>query len=580
MKKIIKTRMQQFTNPELRMGANYVEGSGTYFRLWAPKTKKASLIINDERAIPLQPETGGYHTGVVPDAEPGDRYNFLLHDHGRRIPDPASRFQPEDIFGPSEIVDSSYAWTDQDWSGVDFDEWIIYEIHAGTYSSSHDFDGIIKDLPRLKKLGINAIEIMPVCQFPGTRNWGYDGVFAHAVQHSYGGPEKLKQLVNACHREGIAVVLDVVYNHVGPEGNVLPDCGPYFQDNYKLPWGKPINYDAADNDHVRRYFLQAIWQWLTEFHFDGLRFDAVQMIFDNSAEPFLEEVFFLKREAEKQMGRKLVLIAESDANDSRILTRSDRGGFDAQWADDFHHALHATLTGEQKGYYADYGGLAQLAHIYRQGVLFQGQYSPYRKRRHGRSYEGIRKNRLIVEVENHDQIGNRLHADRLETNISADKMKLAAAAVLLSPFTPLLFMGQEWGCRTPFHYFINYHDQRLIDSSREGRKQEWKDFGWAGEPRDPEDEKTFYLSVLPDDKQKCCADHEDMYRYHKTLIALSKRIRKYTDMKVDFDSEKEVIVLTYALEGEEIRVVLNFSSEAQDQDIPPFSAKVFERGVP
>jgi maltooligosyltrehalose trehalohydrolase len=551
-----------FKNPRDRLGAAWVEGEGVHVRLWAPKTKAASVVWGQGPRMPLHRDDDGYHTGVFPDAKPGSAYQFYLHDAGRLIPDPASRFQPEDVFGASAVVTDDYPWTDSGWQGVPFDQWVIYEVHVGTFSESHDFRGVIDDLPRLKSLGVNVIELMPVAQFPGSRNWGYDGVFPHAVQHSYGGPAGLKKLVDSCHAAGIAIILDVVYNHLGPEGNVLPLCGPYVEESFSLPWGQAINFAGKDSVHVRRYFLQNVWQWLTEYHLDGLRLDAIQSIYDPSATPFLEEVIRLGKKAEDAVGRPLVLIAESDANDARILGDEKTPGFAAHWADDYHHALHATLTGEDKGYYSDYGGIEQLAHILRRGVLFEGQYSPYRKRRHGRSYEGIARNRLVVELQNHDQIGNREHAERIAALIGIDRARLGAAAVLLSPFTPLIFMGEEWGATVPFHYFLSFHDQAMTEKIHKNRPKEWEDFGWQTRGADPGAIDTFEKSVLRG-KAEACRQNEETVAWYRGLIALSKRIRRHERMEVAVDEGKSLIVIDYALAHENLQVVLSFSDVAQ-----------------
>jgi maltooligosyltrehalose trehalohydrolase len=565
MDKVTETYVRQFTDPARRLGATYEPGKGTHIRVWAPKAKDVTIEWEGKAPAPLKKD-GDYFTGLFPDAHPGDRYRFRL-DGGAQLADPASRYQPEDTLGASAVVAQDFNWTDQAWRGVPYSKWVIYELHTGTYSPTHDFDGIRADLPRLKKLGVNAIEIMPVSQFSGARNWGYDGVFPHAVQDSYGGPEKLKALVDACHAHGIAVILDVVYNHLGPEGNVLPQFGPYTQDKYHTPWGEAINFDGRGSDDVRRYFLQSAWQWLTEFHIDGLRLDAVHAIFDTSPVPFLEDLSRMKDAAEKLRGQKLALIAETDANDSRLLKPVDKNGLgmDTHWADDLHHALHATLTGEHDGYYADYGGLKQLARIYERGVAFEDDYSPFRRRRHGRSYDGIDPKRLVVESQNHDQIGNRLRGDRLIAQAGFEKAKLAAAAILLSPFTPLLFMGEELATDKPFTYFVSHHGHDLIEAVRKGRAAEWKDFAWQETPPDPAGQDTFDSCVL-DTKAKRGSEQAAMQAYYKQLIALSKRFRAAGKPSVALDEAAKRITLTYKTRGKTMTAVLSFNEAASAYD--------------
>ena len=559
----ITNYIELFSDPAQRVGATYVEGEGTYIRLWAPKVKQVRIEWLGKAPVALKAADRGYFTGLFPDAKPGDRYWF--HADDRRIADPASRFQPEDTDGPSAVVDQRFAWQ----SGLDgpahFDDAVIYEIHPGTYSGTHDFKGIIDDLPRLADLGVTMLEIMPVSQYSGDRNWGYDGVFPHAVQHSYGGPDGLKALVDACHRRGLSIILDVVYNHLGPENNMLYGCAPYAQDKYHTPWGDALNYDGAGSDDVRRYFLQAAWQWLVEFRLDGMRLDAVQTILDTSPVPFLEELARLKGAAEAERGCRLFLSAETDMNDPRLLAEPDHFGFgmDAHWADDLHHCLHVTLTGDNKGYFQDYGGLEQLARVYRDGVAYAGTYSPYRNRHHGRSYAGIDKRRLIVETQNHDQVGNRIMGDRLTQSLSFDQLKLAAGCVLLSPFTPFIFMGEEFASDAPFTYFVSHKDEKLMDMVRKGRAEEWKDFEWDTEPPDPGAEETFASCVLYDKQngERGAA----MFAWYKALIALSKRLRMMGEPEVELDSGAKRVILNYGETANRISVLLSFGADQPTQ---------------
>jgi maltooligosyltrehalose trehalohydrolase len=572
MTTLMLDKIAQFTNPRQCLGATWVKGEGVYVRLWAPYLKDVSILWGATTRQSLNCDEQGYFTGFSSNARPGDLYFFSAEE--KRFPDPASRSQPEGVFGPSAVVEQNYLWSDQNWKGLPFSSWVIYEIHTGTFSESHNFFGIIKDLPRLRDLGITTLEIMPVSQYSGDRNWGYDGVFPYAVQNSYGGPAGFKALINAAHEHNMAVVLDVVYNHIGPEGNVLFSCGPYAQTKCKTPWAEALNFDGEYSNHVRRFFLQTAWQWLTEYHLDGLRLDAVQTIFDTSPIPFLEELSYLKKEAEKATGRPLILIAETDMNDSRLIISSDKNGFgmDAHWADDLHHALHATLTGEKNGYYADYGGIEQIAKIYKNGVAYEGEYSPFRKRCHGRSYQGIEKRRLIVEAQNHDQVGNRMAGDRLSSQINFEKLKFAAACVLLSPFTPLIFMGEELAIESPFLYFVSHTDPDLLALTKKGRVEEWESFGWTGKSPDPTDPNTFYQCILRNKTPQPGQQGEIMQRYYKDLIAWSKKLR-LSECYVELKSEYNCIILNY---DSVYKIVLSFSESEEYIDLPGEWHPVFQ----
>jgi maltooligosyltrehalose trehalohydrolase len=394
---------------------------------------------------------------------------------------------------------------------------------VGTFTPDGTFPAIIPHLHDLKNLGITAIELMPVAQFPGSRNWGYDGTYPFAVQNSYGGCEGLKRLVNRCHQAGLAVVLDVVYNHLGPEGNYLADFGPYFTDRYRGPWGSPINFDGPYSDEVRRYFIENALYWVTEFHIDALRIDAVHSLLDFSAQPFLQELALAVQEEARRLNRQVHLIPESDLNDTRLVRSRDLGGFglDAQWNDDFHHALHTLLTGEDTGYYQDFGKLEHLVKSFRQGFVYTGEYSAYRRRRHGNSSGSISAERFVVFAQNHDQVGNRAQSERLAELVTFEAQKLAAGVVLLSPFIPLLFMGEEYGEIAPFHYFVSHSDPDLVEAVRRGRKNEFAAFGWQGEPPDPQDETTFLRSKLNHDLRSK-GQHRILYEFYRELIRLRK----------------------------------------------------------
>jgi len=506
------------------LGAHYLGEGQCRFTVWAPFVDKVEVRIVSPREsiVDLERDEQGYHQAVIEEVEPGTLYLYRLDGHKER-PDPASRFQPRGVHGPSQVVDSHFVWQDESWRGLPWEEWVIYELHVGTFTPEGTFEAIIPRLPELKDLGITGIELMPVAQFPGNRNWGYDGAYPFAVQESYGGPQELKRLVDSCHQLGLAVVLDVVYNHLGPEGNYLADFGPYFTDRYRGPWGNPINFDGPYSDEVRRFFIENGLYWVREFHLDGLRIDAVHGILDFSAHPFLEELAVTVHEEAERLNRRVYLIAESDLNDSRIVRSRELGGFglDAQWNDDFHHALHTLLTNEDSGYYRDFGELQHLVRAFREGFVYSGQYSVYRKHRHGNSSRHFSAERFVVFSQNHDQVGNRVQSERLSSLVSFDALKLAAGVVLLSPFIPLLFMGEEYGETAPFHYFISHSDPDLIEAVRCGRREEFASFRWQGEPADPQEEATFLRCKL-ERELRFQGQHKVLYSFYRELIRLRR----------------------------------------------------------
>ncbi len=513
----------------LDLGATVFEG-GVRFRVWAPAASSVSLVIvDDEKTLPMESEERGYFSTFVPGLKPGRRYRYLLDDDRLR-PDPVSRFQPEGVHGPSEVVDPlAFKWEDRNWEGIPLDEMILYEIHTGTFTREGTFEAIIPFLDYFRRdLGITAIELMPAGQFPGRRNWGYDGTYLYAPQDSYGGPTGLKLLINACHRKGIAVILDVVYNHLGPEGNYLGDYGPYVTDRCKTPWGPAINFDGPESDEVRRFIIDNALYWVTEYHMDGLRVDAVHGIFDFSPRHILHELREALRRQEKKLGRTTVVMAESDLNDVRVITPASEGGYglDAQWNDDFHHCLHTLLTGERSGYYQDFGSFRQLAQALQEGFVYDGQYSPYRRRRHGSSSKHLPPSKFVVFSQNHDQVGNRRKGDRLSRLVSFEALKLAAGIVLLSPNIPLLFMGEEYGEEAPFEYFTSYSDPALIDAVRRGRREEFAVLGpdeGDEEIPDPQDQTAFSRSKIRLDLRKN-DKHGILFELYKTLIRLRKEM--------------------------------------------------------
>jgi len=444
-------------------------------------------------------------SALVPNVVAGDRYGYRI-DGGDPLPDPVSRSQPDGVHGLSEVVDpTQFEWQDDNWVGMSLPDFVIYELHVGTFTPEGTFDAIIPRLGQLAALGVTAIELMPVAEFPGARNWGYDGVHFYAPHHAYGGPDGLRRLVNAAHQHGLGVVLDVVYNHVGPEGNYLDHYGPYFTDVYRTPWGRAMNYDGAGSDAVRRWAHDNALYWICEFHIDALRLDAVQGIFDFGALAFLEELSDEVHELGRRLGRKVQLMAESDLNDPRLIRPPEHGGhgLDAQWSDDVHHTIHATLTGERHGYYQDFTGIATIADVYREPFFYARRYAPHRDRMHGRSSAGVPRQRFIVCAQNHDQVGNRPLGERLATLVPAERQRLAAALVLLSPYIPLLFMGEEYGETAPFVYFIEHGDPALVEAVRAGRRREFEELGLpAGASLDPQSEETFARAKLEWDRRE------------------------------------------------------------------------------
>lgn len=496
------------------------------FCVWAPFFDYVELhiITPDDRLVPLEKGPLGYHSREVTDIEPKARYWYRLGGE-REFPDPASRFQPEGVHGPSQVVERDFPWESGPWQGIPLRDYILYELHIGTFTPERTFEAVIPRLGELKSLGVTALELMPVAQFPGERNWGYDGAFPFAVQNSYGGPQGLKRLVDACHEAGLAVVLDVVYNHLGPEGNYLAQFGPYFTSRYQTPWGDAINFDGPHSDEVRRYFIENALYWTEEFRIDALRLDAVHGIFDFSAKTFVEQLAAEVHARADASNRRVYLIAECDRNDER-LTRSTEMhglGLDAQWNDDFHHALHTLLTGENTGYYADFNRLDHMAKAFREGFVYSGEYSVFRSRTHGTSSRSTKGEQLVVCCQNHDQVGNRMLGERLSVLVSFEALKLAAGVVILSPFIPLLFMGEEYGETAPFPYFVSHSDADLVHAVREGRRREFSAFGWHGEVPDPLAEETFQSAVLDHDLRHS-GRHKVLWEFYKALISLRKNV--------------------------------------------------------
>lgn len=564
------------------IGAVYTEGKGCVFTVWAPlkETMILHIIHPSEYRMQMQKDEWGYFTVVIEEAGPGTQY-FFMPNGLQDLPDPASHYQPEGVHGPSEVVDhSSYQWQDIHWRGIPLKELVLYEIHVGTFTEEGTFQAIIPRLPELAATGINALELMPVSQFPGHRNWGYDGVYPYAVQNSYGGPDGLKALVDACHLQGIAVFLDVVYNHQGPEGNYLPLFGPYFTDKYCTPWGDAINYDGEYSDGVRGYFANNALHWMEHYHIDGLRCDAIHAVFDSGAVHFWELMHKKVKDLEQKLGRPLYLIAESDLNSPRVVKSPENGGygFDAQWLDDFHHSLYVLLDKKGKNRYEDFGSLEQLAKGYSDGFVHSGEYVRFRKRKHGASSAGLSGDRFIAFTQNHDQIGNRVGGERMALLVNFEQLKLAAAALLLSPYIPMLFMGEEYAEESRFYYFVSHGDPNLVEAVRKGRKKEFENFKWETEPLDPQAETTFRASQL-NWNRRWKGKHRIMLKWYKHLIHL----RRTHPILRDFDKnniranpigQRGLALLRQSDPGlDHLLCLFNFSAASISYDMPYLGSK-------
>jgi len=493
------------------------------FRVWAPLPKKVELEVGGQK-LPMSALPDGWWSAEVSAARAGDDYGFILDGEGP-FPDPRSASQPQGVHKLSRLVDqNAFAWTEAAWQSPPLASAVIYELHIGTFTPEGTFASAMEKLNHLATLGVTHIELLPVVEFSGDRGWGYDGVDLFAPHHSYGTPDDLKKLVNACHDRGLGVILDVVYNHLGPSGNYLAKFGPYFTKRYAPTWGEALNYDGPDSEPVRRFFCDNALMWLRDFHFDGLRLDAVHAIYDFSAQPFLEQLKLEVEQLSTQLGRPLFLIPESDLNDPRLLRPRDCGGFnlDAQWSDDFHHALHTVLTGELNGYYADFGKLEDLSKVLRQAFAYDGQFSAHRRRRHGRPAEGLSGGRFIGYLQNHDQIGNRAQGERSSQLMSLGRLKIGAALVLTSPFVPMLFQGEEWGASTPFLYFTDYQEPELARAVHEGRCREFSAFAWNPDAvPHPQAGETFQRSKL-NWSELSRQPHQQLLDWHRQLLSLRR----------------------------------------------------------
>lgn len=544
---------------KLDLGANRVRDDTFYFKVWAPLQKNLRLkLINQSKIIDLQKDQNGYFFGEIKNVRANDLYYYITDNDSLR-PDPVSRFLPKTVHGPSAVFDpDAYQWHDAHWKGVEQEKLIIYECHIGTFTTEGTFTAAIKKLPYLQDLGITCLEIMPINQFPGRWNWGYDGASLYAVQNSYGGPNGLKQLIDACHQHRIAVCLDVVYNHFGPEGTYLADFGPYFSEKYNNPWGKALNVDGPFSDEVRHFLIQNALYWLDEYHFDALRLDAIQGIYDLSAYPFLEELNDQVMHYAKDHNRQIYLTAESDLNDARIIRDKKQGGYGLQcsWCDDFHHSLHVALTNEQRDYYIDFNGIENLAKSLKTRYVYDGQYTPFRKRCHGNHSADLPPKKFIICLQNHDQIGNRVDGSRIIQQISFEAYKLAAVVTILSPYIPLIFMGQEYGEEAPFLYFIDYGDQELQHIILREKQKEF------GAENIDISEGAFQLSKL---HWSNTVKNDEILQLYKALIAIRKQypISQDQQVLVHYSSEQKWISWEYETTTQEwIGVICNFNTQA------------------
>jgi maltooligosyltrehalose trehalohydrolase len=562
------------------VGALYQRGQGCLFRVFAPEAGRVRLrfVDSDRPDAEFGKRPEGYWELRSESAGPGTLYLIGIDD-GPFRPDPASRFQPQGVHGPSQVVDpEAYAWTDSAWSGFALEDAIFYEVHPGTFTPEGTLDAIIARLPHLIGLGVNVLQIMPVAQFPGERNWGYDGAYPYAVQNSYGGPEALKRLVDACHASGVAVVLDVVYNHLGPEGNYLAEFGPYFTDRYRTPWGRAINLDGPWSDQVRDFFIENALFWLREYHLDGLRLDAIHEMYDLSAIHFLAEMERRVSAFSDRSGRRRWLIAESDLNDPRTISSRDAGGhgMQAQWLDDFQHCVDALARGEASAYHRDYAAPAQLARAFRAGFVYAGEYCPSRRRRFGASSAARPPSQFVAFIQNHDQVGNRPWGERFGALTDPETQKLAAGALFLSPYIPLLFMGEEYAEPRSFLFFADYGDQELSEAVRQGRKREFAHLHMQRETPDPTARETFLASKLdwslPErGPHRIMADfYRELIRLRKALPALARLDRTGMEMTVN-GSAFHLIRRAEGREttsGGEIAAILNFGREPARWPIP------------
>lgn len=567
-------------------GASLHEG-GVTFRVWAPRCRTVDVLVDGGPAQPLTPAADGIFELGMKRVRAGARYQYRL-DGGRYRPDPVSRWQPEGVHGPSVVVDpGAFTWTDERFRGHALADLVFYEIHVGTFTKAGTFEAAIAYLDQIAELGATAVELMPVAEFPGSRNWGYDGVHLFAAQSTYGGPRGLRRLVDACHARGLSVFLDVVYNHLGPEGNYLAEYGPYFTDRYKTPWGQAVNFDGPDSAGVRRHFVENARMWVRECHVDGLRLDAIHSIFDASPVHILTEIASAVREEAASLGRPAHVIAESHDNDRAIVTPADAGGLGlgAVWSDDFHHALHVRLTGETTGYYADFTDRRLLPRALAEGFAFQGEPSVYFGRPRGTPSGDLDGERFVVSVQNHDQVGNRAQGDRLWTLVPFEATKLAAALLVVAPALPLIFMGEEYGETSPFQFFTSFLDPELAAAVRRGRAAEFSRFEWKGTIPDPQAPDTFVRSRL-NQTLAGAPRHRALRDFYRAGLALRREhpalgARGKPLTRAALDATGNVLTIDRAApSGEAVRCVANLTGKSQTCEAPPRSRLLLDSADP
>ncbi|MCG5440785.1 malto-oligosyltrehalose trehalohydrolase [Micromonospora foliorum] len=546
----------------------------TEFSVWAPDAERVRLRLADDTDHEMRAAADGWWRVEVPDA--GLDYSFLLNDDETPLPDPRSPWQPAGVHGPSRRYDhAEFAWSDSAWTGRQLPGSILYELHIGTFTPEGTFDAAIDRLDHLVSLGVDLIELLPVNAFNGEHNWGYDGVCWYAPHEPYGGPDGLKRFVDAAHARGLGVILDVVYNHFGPSGAYAPRFGPYLAEQSNT-WGRSINLDGPHSDEVRRYIIDSVLMWLRDYHVDGLRLDAVHALHDSRAVPILEELAISVESLSTHLGRPLSLIAESDLNDPRVITPREAGGFGlhAQWNDDAHHALHTLLTGERQGYYGDFGSLETLSDVLTGGFFHAGTWSSFRNRHHGRPVDPrVPGHRFVAYLQNHDQIGNRATGDRISASLSPSLLRVGATLLLTAPFTPMLFMGEEWAASTPWQFFTSHPEPELASAVRTGRRREFAAHGWPeGDVPDPQDPETFVRSRL-DWAELDKPEHREMLAFYQRLIALRRSLPDLSDPRLSAVSVQHGDQFLVMRRGDTL-VVANLAGRGQGVSLPGVARRV------
>jgi maltooligosyltrehalose trehalohydrolase len=562
-----------------KMGANILDrqSSRVEFRVFAFEKKGVSLLLKSdgrqEKVLPMQKEAPHLYGLTVEGLGLDLYYKYRITDEGD-FPDPWSRFQPEGVHGFSQVIDpQGYRWRAENWKGRDLRELIIYELHTGTFTPEGTFRAVIKKIDYFLELGITALELMPVTQTPGKWNWGYDGANLFSINKNYGTPADLKELIDACHQKGIAVILDVIYNHFGPEGNYLSVYGPYFTYKHQTAWGAALNFDDQHCEYMRAMVLANVRYWLEEFRFDGLRLDAIHAIKDESEPHILKEMGKMAGTLASEQGRKIALIAETDENDVKIINNTEKGGYgiEAQWMDDFHHVIHTTLTGEKQGYYQDYNGLAGLPKVY-QNYLYTGEYSHFWKKKRGSDASQNPGEQFIISIQNHDQVGNRAAGERLSALVEFPYLKAACGLLFFSPYLPLLFMGEEYGEKNPFLFFTDYEDPQLKKAVSDGRRKEFQDFGWGDFP-DPEAAHTFYTSKLTP-AEHWQEENKMLFNFYRDMIVLRKthpalRHLEKEKTAVEVDEERKIVTVRKWHHGQELCGFFNLGTSAVKLSFPP-----------